>query len=186
MHVYVQDHIFIFWHCEQGSDTSGNQRGNNKPKIKVLKSNKMDLFTFCICTDFEYLKSKYIKLTKMGFYFNLYFWILMLNSGELYCWNTVSWVPYKRDWWSQGNKCLWSLWPPLPEVARWQRTYIYLIYFLVQSFKYTYTAQMCRFIFVYLLLNSRLLEDMDHSFHLISRFLPECLWHSKYYIKEML
>lgn len=112
MHVYIQDHIFIFLHCEQDLDTSKNQRGNNKPKIKVLKLNKMNLFTFCTYTeDSEYLKSRYVKLTRICFHINVYFWILMLNSVELYYWNTTSHISHKRGWQSHGNKCLWSLWP---------------------------------------------------------------------------
>ena len=73
MHMCVQGHMFIFLHHKQDWDIK-NQRGNNKPKIKVLKSNKMNLLTFCICTEyFEYLMSKYIKLARMGFRINLYF-----------------------------------------------------------------------------------------------------------------
>ena len=44
----------------------------------------MNLFTFCICTDFEYLKSMPVKLTRMDFHINLYFGILIWNSVDLY------------------------------------------------------------------------------------------------------
>lgn len=100
MHMCVRDHIFIFLHHKWDLDIK-NQRGNNKPKIKVLESNKMNLLTFCICTEyFEYLKSKYIKLTRMGFHINLYFWILMSNLGRnrtvLLMYNIIIYLMWKR------------------------------------------------------------------------------------------
>ena len=128
-------------------NTSENQRGNNKPKIKVLKCNKINLFTVCTRTeDFEYLKSKYIKLSRMGFRINLYFWMLMLNSVPLYYWNTISYIPHKRDWESHGSICLWSLWPALHDAARWKMAYVYsLIYFLFLKFIYLFLTSLLEY-----------------------------------------
>ena len=149
-HVYVQDHIFIFPHCEQIWTLQKIKEGIINPRLKYWNLIKW-IFTVCIQReDFEYLKSKYIKLTRMDFHINLYFWILTGNSVALYYWNKISYIPPKRDWESHGNICLRWLWPPLHDIARWQMAYVYsLIYFLVQAFKYTDTAQMFRLIFVY-------------------------------------